>query len=315
MREAAPTFIRWLWIWITIAALVVVVVVGFLIGIVSSLSSIDEGLFEADAAVTGIAGDAAPLPNSIETINSNLKLIDASLKPIPDQADTILGELGSIRGKLGSIDSSLGDTDASLVNTDASLVDTSGQLGNITSLLVDTSGTLVTISGSLDDTSGRLQGISPSLDDTSGKLQGISPSLDDTSGELVSVLSLARQIDETLKDAQRSRVSEPVADADALGTNGIWRRVRFINGGPFERQGDANDEDNDLAGPGGNPEGLLPAREDTTAIVGGLEQVNRHLTSICQAPVLEALGPTGDLGEPLQDLLDNELPLVRSGPC
>jgi hypothetical protein len=296
MREAAPTFIRWLWIWITIAALVVVVVVGFLIGIVSSLSSIDEGLFEADAAVTGIAGDAAPLPNSIETINSNLKLIDASLKPIPDQADTILGELGSIRGKLGSIDSSLGDTDASLVNTDASLVDTSGQLGNITSLLVDTSGTLVTISGSLDDTSGRLQGISPSLADTSGKLQDISPSLDDTSGELVSVLSLARKIDTTLKDAQESRASTP-PDAEALGTHGIWRRVRFINGGAFQRPGD--DEDTELVGPNNNPNGLAPIEADATAIVGGLEQINRHLTSVCEAPVLQVPLPG----------------LVRPGPC
>lgn len=315
MREAAPTFIRWLWIWITIAALVVVVVIGFLIGIVSSLSSIDDNLFEADAAVTGIGGDAAPLPNSIETINKNLRLIDASLKPIPDQADTILGELGAIRGKLGSIDSSLGDTDASLVNTDASLVDTAGQLGNITSLLVDTSGTLVTISGSLDNTSGTLQGISPSLDDTSGTLEVISPSLEDTSGELISVRRLTDRIDETLKDAQRSRVSEPVADADALGTNGIWRRVRFLNGGPFEREGDAEDKDNNLAGPGQNPNGLLPVRTDAVNINEGLDEVNRHLTSVCEAPVLS--GPVADLATPVSELLEGLLDqgLVRNGPC
>ena len=312
MREAAPTFIRWLWIWITIAALVVVVVVGFLLGIVSSLSSIDEGLLEADNAVTGIGGDAAPLPNSIETINKNLRLIDASLKPIPDQADTILAELGSIRGRLGSIDSSLGDTDASLVNTDASLVntdaslvDTSGQLGNITGLLVDTSGTLVTISGSLDDTSGTLQGISPSLVDTSRKLRVISPSLVDTSDELVSVRSLATRIDTTLKDAQRSQASDPPS-AEALGTNGIWRRVRFLNGGPFEREGDANDEDTELTGPGNNPNGLLPVRTDALEITGGLVQVNEHLTSICEAPVLEVLGAIG-----ITELAG----LVRSGPC
>jgi hypothetical protein len=192
------------------------------------------------------------------------------------------------------------------VNTDASLVDTSDQLGNITGLLVDTSGTLVTISGSLDDTSGTLQGISPSLDDTSGKLEVISPSLVDTSDELVSVRRLATRIDTTLKDAQRSRVSEPVADADALGTNGIWRRVRFLNGGPFEREGDANDEDNELTGPGNNPNGLLPVRTDALEITGGLVQVNEHLTSICEAPVLEALG----------SILVPELAgLVRSGPC
>jgi hypothetical protein len=197
------------------------------------------------------------------------------------------------------------NTDASLVDTDASLVDTSGQLGNITSLLVDTSGTLVTISGSLDDTSGTLQGISPSLDDTSGTLEVISPSLQDTSGELISVRRLTARIDATLKDAQRSRASD-TPSANALGTNGIWRRVRFINGGPFEREGDANDEDNDLAGPGQNPNGLLPIRTDAVNINAGLGEVNKHLTSICEAPVLEALG----------SILVPELAgLVRSGPC
>ena len=269
MREAAPTFIRWLWVWITIAALVVVVVIGFLIGIVSSLSAIDDNLFEADAAVTGIGGDAEPLPDAIETINKNLTLIDASLEPIPGQADAILGELGSIRGKLGNIDASLGDTDASLENTDASLVDTNNQLGNITSLLVDTSGTLVTISGSLDDTSGTLQGISPSLDDTSGTLEVISPSLEDTSGELISIRRLTDRIDRTLEDAQRSRATEPASSA-ALGPND-------------------------------NPNGLEVAEADATAILGGLQEVNTHLRSICEAPVLQVPiplfvtpGPCGD---------------------
>ena len=295
MRDTAPTFIRWLWIWITVGALVVVVVIGFLIGIVSSLASIDENLFEADAAVTGIAGDAAPLPDSIETINTNLRRIDASLKPIPDQADNILGELGSIRGRLGSIDSSLVDTDASLADTDASLVDTSGQLGNITGLLVDTSGTLGTIDSSLVDTSGTLQEISPTLDTVSGTLRGISPSLDDTSGELVSVRRLASRIDDTLEDAQRSRATEP-SSAEALGTNGIWRRVRFLNGGAFDRPGE--DEDNALVGPGANPAGLLTVRDDAVNINGGLNQVNEHLDSICKCADPGAGGDPEHRGPP-----------------
>lgn len=277
MQEAAPTFIRWLWIWITVGALVVVVVIGFLLGIVSSLSSIDDGLVEADTAVSGAGGDVKPLPAYIQDINRSLKRIDGSLKPISGQADQILGALGSVRGRLGSVDSSLVDTNSSLSDTDASLVDTSGQLGNITGSLVDTSGTLTGISGSLGDTSGTLGNVSGSLVDTSGTLRRISPSLSDTAGQLVSVRSLATRINRTLVAAQ---------DVNSLGTNGIWRRVRFINGGPFRRPGDRNDNDNSLAGPGNNPNGLTSIKGDSGNIVGGLRQVNRHLTSICEAPIL-----------------------------
>jgi len=280
MREsAAPTFIRWLWIWITVGVLVVVVVIGFLLGIVSSLSSIDDNLIEADAAVTGIGGDAKPLPDHIQKINQNLKRIDGSLKPITGRADEILGALGAIRTKLGTVDSSLVDTDASLADTSSSLVDTSGQLGNITSSLVDTSGMLRNISGSLTDTSGTLGNISGSLVDTSGTLRRISPSLADTSQQLVSVRALAGRIDTTLKRSQ---------SVNSQGTNEIWRNVRFINGGPFRRTGSSGGRDNDtmLRGPGANPNGLMPVKGDAGSILGGLKEVNKHLTSICEAPVL-----------------------------
>ena len=39
-----PTFVRWLWLWITTLVLVVIVVIGFLIGIVSNLKNINNGL-------------------------------------------------------------------------------------------------------------------------------------------------------------------------------------------------------------------------------------------------------------------------------
>ncbi len=282
MQEAAPTFIRWLWIWITVAALVVVVVIGFLLGIVGSLTSIDDNLVEADTAVTGIGGDAQPLPQHIQNINRNLTAIDKSLKPITSRADDIQNAVSSIRGRLGSVDASLVDTDASLADTDASLVDTSGQLGTITSSLADTSGMLGNISGSLVDTSGTLGNISGSLVNTSGVLRRISPSLVDVASELVSIRTLADRIDGTLVRAQTVR---------GVGTNAIWRRVRFINGGPFRRPGDRNDGDNDVAGPGENPNGLVPVKADAGNILGGLREVNKHLTSICEAPVLST--PTG----------------------
>ena len=87
MHETAPTFVRWLWIWITILALVVVVVIGFLLGIVGALSDIDDGLFEANSAVSGAGKDVTPLPQHIQNINGNLTRIDRSLKPITGQAD------------------------------------------------------------------------------------------------------------------------------------------------------------------------------------------------------------------------------------
>ena len=286
MHEAAPTFVRWLWIWITILALVVVVVVGFLLGIVSSLESIDDGLFEADNAVSGAGQDVTPLPQHIRNINGNLTAIDRSLKPITGQADQILGELRSIDSTLGTVNNSLEDTSGSLVNTSGSLQDTSGTLGNITGLLVDTSGTLGGVSGSLVDTTGIL-----------GRING---SLTNISRELVSVRNLAGQIDTTLVRAQEVR---------SLGTNAIWRRVRFLNGGPFRRGGapvvgrgvgsDFGDGDTSLAGPGTNPNGLNPVKVDADNILGGLREVNKHLTSVCEAPVLDLALPG----------------LVTPGPC
>src|SRR5919199_1576149 len=251
MSEAAPTFVRWLWIWITIGALVVVVVVGFLLGIVSSLESIDKGLFSADRDVASIQGETKPLPTYVSNINNNLTQIDKALKPIPGQGLAILRALRSIQGTLTSVD-------RSLIDTSASLVDTSGRLGNITGQLVSTSGTLQIVSRSLVDTAG---------------------SLVNTSNALVTVRSLVSRISNTLIQAERGGSS-------AGGTNAIWRRVRFLNGGSFRRSAGTSDNDTSLAGPGQNASGLTPVETDARNILGGLVEVNKHLTSICTAPLL-----------------------------
>ena len=276
MSEAAPTFVRWLWIWITIGALVVVVVVGFLLGIVSSLESIDKGLFSADRDVHRIEGETKPLPTYIQNINGNLTQIDTALKPIRGQARQIQGALTSIQGSLTSVN-------RSLIDTSASLVDTSSRLGNITGLLVNTSGTLGTISSQLISTSGTLQIVSGSLVQTAA-------SLVDTSNAVGNIRTQAGRIDTTLKNAQRIQSN---------GTNAIWRRVRFLNGGVFRRAG--NDQDsNDLIQGGGiptstpsrsfpatpNTSGIRSVEADANQILQGLIQVNLHLNSICTAPIL-----------------------------
>ncbi|MGH3920546.1 MAG: hypothetical protein ACRDRY_06760 [Pseudonocardiaceae bacterium] len=142
----SSSFVRWLWIWVTLGIIVVVVVIGFLIGIVRALESIDVGLFSASSSVSGATGDVTPLPNYIQTINGALTDIDVSLKPIRGQVADATASLQSIKGSLQSIDASLKDTSSSLVNTSGSLVDTSGTL-------VGASNSVTTINGSLIDTS------------------------------------------------------------------------------------------------------------------------------------------------------------------
>ena len=299
-----PTFIRWLWIWITVAFLVVVVVIGFLLGIVSALKSIDSGLAEANQAVTGIGGEAKPLPGFIQAINTNLTSIDGALKPITGQADQIVGALSSIRGKLVQINGSLINTTGSLVNTSGSLVntsnslvDTSSTLGSIESSLVNTSGTLGTISTSLVGTSNTLGGVAGSLIDTSNRLRPISTSLRDTAGRLMTIRGRAGSINRVLNRAEAINISSGPPSAD--GTQAIFRRVRFANGGSFSR---LPGFDNSLAGPNTNPNGLQPVNQDAKTIIGGLIATNGHLKSICAAPVLNSTVLAG-------------FGLVKPGPC
>ena len=212
---------RWTWVWVAIGLLVVTVVIGFLMGIVSALQSIDSALGVADRSVTGAGGDVIPLPEHIAHVNGTLGSIDTALKPIPAQADTIISNLSTIDGSLGSIDGSLKDTSGTLTRTSGSLVDTSNSLINTSASLVDTSGILRKVSGGLVD----------------------------TSNVLVSVLGHATSIEQTLEDLQ--------SPADKLGSRNILDRVNTANGL------------------------LTPAKGDTGNILGGLENVNASLKSIC----------------------------------
>ncbi len=288
-----PTFIRWLWVWITVLALVVVVVVGFLLGIVGALKSIDTGLAEANASVTGIGGEANPLPVYIQRINTNLTSINGALKPITGQAGQILGALTSIRGTLGQVQGSLVNTSGSLVNTSSSLIDTSNSL-------VNTTGTLGTISTSLVGTSGTLSGVAGSLVDTSNKLVTISGSLSDIANRLVTVRGQTGNINTTLNNAETVPTN---------GTQAIWRHVRFANGGSFSRRG----FDSSLRGPGTNPNGLSPVQVDASKILAGLGLVNLHLNSICRAPVIHGAGSKTTVGLIVATL--KAAGLINPGPC
>jgi len=265
----STTTLRWLFVWITIAILVLIVVIGFLFGIASSLESIDHGLSEAKYSVGGANGDVRPLPAHLQDINANLTKVDGALKPLSNQANQIIAELGSIRSTLVLVDRSLGSTSGSLGNTSGSLVDTSG-------LLVGTSGSLRDTSGRLGDILGSLRSTSGSLGTTSGSLGKTSSTLTSAEGGLVSIRRLAGDIRARLNVAQIP---------GSLGTNAIWRNVRVLNGGAFN-------------GPAKLPFGVGPinrdglrfVQRDTGQITGGLIQVNRHLTSICNSPVVNGVG-------------------------
>ncbi len=162
----ANSFARFLWIFTTLGLIVVVVVIGFLIGIVRALESIDNGLFTASNSVTGATSDVQPLPNYIQTINSALSDIDTDLKPIRGQVADATASLVSIRGTAQGIDASLKDTSQSLVNTSGSLVDTSGTLvgasqsaASISTSLVDTSNVLLNVLGLAQSIDGTLESI------------------------------------------------------------------------------------------------------------------------------------------------------------
>jgi methyl-accepting chemotaxis protein len=162
----SSSFARFLWIFTTIGLVVVIVVIGFLIGIVRALESIDNGLFTASSSVTGATGNVQPLPNYIQTINAALTDIDTSLKPIRGQVADATASLVSIKGTAQSIDASLKDTSGSLVNTSNSLVDTSGTLVGvsqtaqfISTSLVDTSNVLLNVLGIAQSIDGTLESI------------------------------------------------------------------------------------------------------------------------------------------------------------
>lgn len=132
------SFARFLWIFATLGIIVVVVVIGFLIGIVRALESIDNGLYTASSSVTGVEADVRPLPDYIQTINSALADIDTALKPIPGQVADVNGSLQSIGGSARNTDGSLKNTSQSLSDTSGSLGNTSGALGNAAQSLGNT---------------------------------------------------------------------------------------------------------------------------------------------------------------------------------
>src|SRR5438874_2844474 len=80
---AATPFAHFLWIFATLGIVVVIVVIGFLIGIVRALESIDDGLSTASNSVGGATAHVQPLPDYIRGITVALSDVESAWTPIP----------------------------------------------------------------------------------------------------------------------------------------------------------------------------------------------------------------------------------------
>ena len=204
---ASSSFARFLWIFTIFGIIVVAVVIGFLIGIVRALESIDNGLFTSSNLAASATGNVQPLPNYIQTINSALSDIDTALKPIRGQVADATASLLSIRTSARSIDASLTDTSQSLINTSGSLVGISGTLvgasrsaGSISTSLVDTSNVLLNVHGIAQSIDGTLETIQNP--DSRGTAL-ITPQVNDINNSLIGTEQDLFNINLQLKETNR----------------------------------------------------------------------------------------------------------------
>ena len=216
--------------WMWIWITLCALVVVVVIGFLFGITSSLNSIDDGLAEANTAVGGAG---GDVKPLPTHIQTINGSLTEIDESAKPLTRQADTIIRELESIDST-----PRVVN--GSLTDTSG-------LLVDTSRSLV-------DTSNTLAG-------TSGSLVGTGGTLVTVSNTLVRVLGQANRIESVLVDIQRPELA---------GTNAIWRRVRFLNGGRFR------------GGAPRNTKGLVDAEQDAAVILRELREVNKHVTSVCQ---------------------------------
>ena len=187
---------------------------------------------------------------------------------ITDSLANINGNLGVARnavtgagGHVLTLPDQIQGINGSLSQIAPALTPIPGQADQIISALTSVNANLTTTDSSLKDTSGSLVNTSSSLVNTSG-------SLVNTSSVLSAVLGLANNINGVLHAADLPAGKCGIGNTcqpNQLGVTNIYERVAVANSI------------------------LNPAQVDATNIIGGLNSVDRHLTSICHAAAVNLL--------------------------
>ena len=164
------------------------------------------------------------------------------------------------------ITDSLSAINDNLTTTDSAAAGAGGNVQRLPDQVQAINESLVGIDPALKDIPAQAEAILGALTSINGKLVTTDGSLKDTSGNLKTVLGQANDIRGVLVDAD-----DP---PDGLGVANIHQRVAFANGvgntGRF----------------GTNPNSLSAAEASATAIIAGLNDTNKHLTSICRSPAV-----------------------------
>ena len=164
------------------------------------------------------------------------------------------------------ITDSLSAINTNLETTDPGLVSAGGNVQRLPDQVASINESLVGIDPALKDIPRQTEDILAALTSINNKLVPTDGSLKDTSANLKTILGQAQDIRGLLVDAD-----DP---PDGLGVQNIHQRVAFANGqgatGRF----------------GANPNNLTAAEVDATNIIAGLQDTNRHLTSICRSPAV-----------------------------
>ena len=164
------------------------------------------------------------------------------------------------------ITDSLSAINDNLTTTDSAAAGAGGNVRRLPDQVQAINESLVGIDPALKDIPAQAEAILGALTSINGKLVTTDGSLQDTSGNLKTVLGQANDIRGVLVDAD-----DP---PDGLGVANIHQRVAFANGvgntGRF----------------GTNPNNLSAAEVSATAIIAGLNDPNKHLTSICRSPAV-----------------------------